>query len=408
MDDKSGFLSLVVSEFANQDLSYNYGGHDTIPMHADENLQPPSLSQVFNGASKSPPRRTPAEGSLTAGAAIQQQAPAPTRRAETGEEEDRTRSQKPPLHAFFSIDPGRAAATISPADEDAVTQRRWWADTAEVESFLTQLDQAREECAAAGLYTNAQACMQRMEQALRLFAKRLHAETDAVASRTRERMVEQQKRKRLDLRKQCRDNVTAYKRDAAVLIAATQQHYHAQLEKEDMAMRADLRHSGDSAAATDNGSAGPSWSKEVQHLQMELQQYLRQRRYRDAARVRAQLYLLEKQETTVFQREATQRQVQRLQARKAAQASELAEMQAMQRHEVQEMVLAGRAALNELTLNHLAALQTVEDRRLHLHAKTRETLHEYEHAEILDPKATVLKLIRLSQLLWTPPSNAQR
>lgn len=433
MGDKSSFLSLAVSDFGTQDPYFTHSSNGTVLMHADESLPPTSSPPVpLHDASRGQ-QSVGADSPLGAGPSATQDASLLQRNlvSHSGREAE----NQPALHTFFAAHPDRAAAAVSPEDEDALTQRRWRADAAEVETYLTQLDLAREECAAAGLYAKAQACMQRMKQAVHLFAKRLHAETDAVAARTQARVAAQQKRERLDLRKAWQDRIAAYRRDATALVAAAQQHHYAQLEKEDVAMRAELRRAGVSAeeSCDDGGGgcgggsgadserchrraveaaspspAGPSWSKEVQHLQVELQQCLRQRRYREAERVRAQLQRLERQESADHQRGVTQRHVLRLQALKAAQAAELAEMQAEQRQEAQEMTVAARAALEDLTQRHLAVLQTLEERRQHVHTKTREVLQAYKHADVLDPRATGLKLIRLSQLLWTPLSNARR
>jgi hypothetical protein len=411
MEDRRGSLSLVVADFSTQKPYLSVNTPDTVCMHTDESL-PTSSFPLAREALTNPLNL---EMPLLFGGTLDKRQGTATHK-DTTEDEEELWTAQPPLHSFFTINPNRAAASVSPEEEDVLTQRRWRADTAEVESFLTQLDLAREECAAAGLYTKAQACMHRMELTVHLFARRLHAETDAVARRTKDRLSEQHTRERLDLRKRCRDGIAAYKRDAAILRAATEQHFYAQLEKKDVAMQAELRrgcnNTGGEGAEVALGSGGcssvPTWSKEVQHLRTELQQFIRQRRYGDAERVRVQLGRLEKQEITDHQRCVTQRHVQRLQALKDAQASELAEREAEQRHEIQEMIEAGRVALGELTQRHLAALQALEDRRLHLHAKTREVLRTYAHADVLDPKATGLKLIRLSQLLWTPLVKPRR
>lgn len=405
MGDKGSFLSLGVPDFGTQEPYFrDKDKHDAVLIHADEQL--PSTSLQTQSVQQQ-------EAKTSRGTVL---TPAALFPASNGEGEDKTEplsdAEQQPLHTFFCVHPGRASAAISPEEEDALMQRRWRADAVEVESFLSQLDAAREECAAAGLYAKAQACMKRMEHAVRLFAKRLHNEADDVAARTRQRMAAQHQRERLELRKAWRDGVAAYKRNAATLLAATEQHHHAQLVKEDVAMRADLQRGNCDSGGADRDETqdsdavgGSAWSKETQHLQMELRQCLRQRRYPDAERVRAQLQRLEKQEATNHQRGVTRRHLQRLQALKAAQASAVAEMQAVQRQELQEMARAGRAALDELTQRHLAAEQSVEERRMHLHTRTREVLREYEYADVLDPKATGLKLIRLSQLLWVPPSG---
>ncbi|KPI87764.1 hypothetical protein ABL78_3173 [Leptomonas seymouri] len=405
MSDRGGFLSLDMLRLRTTNPCCSDDRHIAIPLHSDEHLQSSSPLQ-FRAA---PHYQSPAavEAAVAVRVDTPRLPPSPSKGKISGGV-DCSPAQTPPLQAFFSVDPHRAAATVFPAEEDALTQRRWRADAAEVDAFLTRLDLAREECAAAGLYIKAQSCVLRMEQALRLFAERLHAETDAVALRTRERMTEQYRRERLDLRKRWRDKVLSCRQDAAALIAATEQHYDAQLAKEDVAVRADLRRDCGGGDTPDKGSAGPSWPKEVPHLQMELHQYLRQRRYRDAERVRVQLQRLKRQEASDHQRGVTQRHAQRLQAINAAWTSALVEMQAAQREEVQGLVLAGRAALDELTNSHLAALQSAEDRCARLHARAREILREHKHADVVDPKATGLKLIRLSQLLWAPPSAARR
>ncbi|XQJ31641.1 hypothetical protein NXY56_007761 [Leishmania guyanensis] len=311
-------------------------------------------------------------------------------------------TSSPPLKAFFSVNPTHTiSATAIGSENGAVTQQRWHADMLEVKAYLNALDAAREDCANAGLYHLAQLCMQRMEKTIRLLAKRIAKEGNAVAERTRQGLNDRQRLQQLNLRKRWKAKVLAHQQNASTMLAAAEQHHHAELMQAGMCKHEELR------STSADHSIGFSWSSEVQHLQSELQLYVRQHRYREAERVQAQLSRLERQERQAQQRNVTQHHAQRLQAMRVEQAAQLASMKAMHQQEKQEMFHAGRVELDAMIRQHAVSLQAVEERRLFLHESAQAILKSYDNADALDPRATGLKLIRLSQLLWTFPKVQQ-
>ncbi|KAK7199893.1 hypothetical protein NESM_000037200 [Novymonas esmeraldas] len=305
----------------------------------------------------------------------------------------------PPLRSFFLADAARAVdAAVAEVPDGAASQQhqQWHADMREVEAYLNALDSARADCASAGLFLRAESCMRRMEKAVRLLARRITGEANAVAERARVGLADQQRLQQLNLRKHWRSTVAAYEQNAAVVLAAAQQHHFAELEREDARARVALRD------AETRPSPSQPWSSEVEHVQGVLQQHLRQRRYREAQKVHAQLSRLERQELKAQHRDATQHHVQMLSTIRARHEEELARMRAVHQQEKQEMWRAGRAELESMAHRHDVALQAVEERRLLLHERVQALLKAYTNADVLDPRATGLQLIRLSQTLWSP------
>lgn len=265
----------------------------------------------------------------------------------------------------------------------------------EVEAYLNALDLARADSAKAGLYHRAQQCMQRMEKVIRLLAKRIAREANVMAERARQALTEQQRLLKRSFRKRWKTKMLVYEENASAMLAAAEQHHYAERVREDVRAQEELR----SARAA--GSMARSCSSMMQHLQSELQLYLRQHRYCEAERVQGQLSRLEKQEQQAHQRNITHLQEQRLQAMRVKQDEQLAKMKAAHQEERQEITRTCRAELDAMTRQHEAALQGVEERRLFLHERVQAILKAYSNADALDPRATGLKLIRISQLLWT-------
>ncbi|TPP42258.1 hypothetical protein CGC20_29000 [Leishmania donovani] len=259
-------------------------------------------------------------------------------------------ASSPPLKAFLVNPACAASATAIVPENVAEAQRRWHADMHEVEAYLNALDSARADSAKAGLYHRAQQCMQRMEKIIRLLAKRISREANTMAERARQALTEQQRLLQRNFRKSWKTKMLVYEENASAI---------------------------------------------------ELQLYLRQHRYREAERVQAQLSRFEKQEQQAQQRNITHLQEQRLQAMRVKQEEQLAKIKAAHQQEKQEIARTCRAELDAMTRQHEAALQAVEERRLFLHERVQAILKAYNDADALDPRATGLKLIRISQLLWT-------
>ncbi|CAJ1993548.1 hypothetical protein conserved [Leishmania donovani] len=304
-------------------------------------------------------------------------------------------ASSPPLKAFLVNPACAASATAIVPENVAEAQRRWHADMHEVEAYLNALDSARADSAKAGLYHRAQQCMQRMEKIIRLLAKRISREANTMAERARQALTEQQRLLQRNFRKSWKTKMLVYEENASAMLAAAEQHHYAERVREDARAHEELR------SARAGGSVAHSWSSKVQHLQSELQLYLRQHRYREAERVQAQLSRFEKQEQQAQQRNITHLQEQRLQAMRVKQEEQLAKIKAAHQQEKQEIARTCRAELDAMTRQHEAALQAVEERRLFLHERVQAILKAYNDADALDPRATGLKLIRISQLLWT-------
>ncbi|CAM72882.1 conserved hypothetical protein [Leishmania infantum JPCM5] len=237
--------------------------------------------------------------------------------------------------------------------------------------------------------------MQRMEKIIRLLAKRISREANTMAERARQALTEQQRLLQRNFRKSWKTKMLVYEENASAMLAAAEQHHYAERVREDARAHEELR------SARAGGSVAHSWSSKVQHLQSELQVYMRQHRYREAERVQAQLSRFEKQEQQAQQRNITHLQEQRLQAMRVKQEEQLAKIKAAHQQEKQEIARTCRAELDAMTRQHEAALQAVEERRLFLHERVQAILKAYNDADALDPRATGLKLIRISQLLWT-------
>ncbi|CAG9583702.1 conserved hypothetical protein [Leishmania major strain Friedlin] len=277
----------------------------------------------------------------------------------------------------------------------AAAQRRWQAGMHEVEAYLNALDSARADSAKAGLYHRAQQCMQHMEKIIRLLAKRIAREANIMAERARQALTEQQRLLQRNLRKRWKTKMLVYEENASAMLAAAEQHHYAERVREDERAHEELR------SVRAGGSMAHSRSSKVQHLQSEIQLYLRQHRYREAERAQAQLSRFEKQEQQSQQRNLTHLQEQRLQAMRMKQEEQLAKMKAAYQQEKQEITRTCRAELDAMTRQHEVALQAVEERRLFLHERVQAILKAYNDADTLDPRAAGQKLIRISQLLWT-------
>ncbi|GET93249.1 hypothetical protein, conserved [Leishmania tarentolae] len=300
-----------------------------------------------------------------------------------------------PLKAFF-VNPTCAGSTPAMVSENfSSTQRCWHADMLEVEAYLNALDAARADSAKAGLYHQAHQCIQRMEKIIRLLAKRIARQANIMAERARQTLTDQQRLLQRNFRERWKTKMLVYQENALGMFTTAEQHHYAERMREDARAQDELQN------ARAGGSKAHAWSSKVQHLKSELQLYLRQYRYREAEQVQVQLNRLEKQEQQAQLRNIKNLQQQRLHAMRVKQEEQLAKMKMAHQHEKQQITRTCRAELDAMTRQHEAALKAVEERCLFLHERVQAILKAYKDAEALDPRGTGLKLIQVSQLLWT-------
>lgn len=291
-------------------------------------------------------------------------------------------------NSHFDVNSVSSATRRSEKHRIDVLEERWATDATEVKIYLIQLDEARDACAQAGLFSKAQGCVDRMHKVLQLYAERLRGEADTALARCQNYLLHRQKLERVELRQEWRSKRSQNSKEQRQIFHSMQLRQHLRLCTEDKRVRHQL-----------HIPHAPQWSAEVMHLEEDLQKYIHQRRYREAKRARA---VLEQKKKIELGGQILNSEVAHQTALRSFQAKMNGELQDLSSCHLKArelFLVAEESAFQKLRKQQERDVVQVRERyRLFLHRLERFML-DYRHSELINPKQTGIHLTTLSRSL---------